>query len=79
MPLNFAFANKSVTLIWSMLFGIVLFKETISVANVIGALIVLVGVLIMVTEKQKEVHIEDNSSVVPSPCATDEGEVSEDD
>ena len=50
MPLNFAFANKSVTLVWGMIFGVVIFKETLSVWNLVGAAIVLIGVIFMVTE-----------------------------
>lgn len=53
MPLNFAFANKSVTLIWGMIFGIVLFDEKPTVWNIVGALIVLVGVILMVTDGDK--------------------------
>ncbi|MBQ9735564.1 MAG: transporter [Clostridia bacterium] len=54
MPLNVAFANKSVTLIWSMLFGVVLFQETLSPLHLAGAAIVLVGVILMVTEKAEK-------------------------
>ena len=50
MPLNFAFANKSVTLVWGMIFGVILFDEKLSVWNIVGAVIVLVGVIFMVTE-----------------------------
>lgn len=49
MPLNFAFANKSLTLIWGMLFGLIIFDEKITLFNIIGATIVLAGVMLMVT------------------------------
>lgn len=49
MPLNFAFANKSVTLVWGMLFGVLLFNEKLSALNIVGAVIVLIGVIFMVT------------------------------
>lgn len=52
MPLNFAFANKSVTLVWGMIFGVILFDEKLSVLNIVGAVIVLIGVIFMVTENQ---------------------------
>lgn len=48
MPLNLAYANKSMTLLWGMLFGFLIFKEDISFKNIIGAVIVLIGVIIMV-------------------------------
>lgn len=49
LPLNVAFSNKAVTLIWSMLWGVIFFKETLSITNIIGAVIVLAGVILMVS------------------------------
>ena len=54
LPLNFAYANKSLTLIWGMLFGIIIFKEKVTVMNIIGALVVLAGVILMVTDGRQE-------------------------
>ena len=56
IPLNIAYANKAITLVWGMVWGLLIFKERITVTNVVGALIVLTGVLLMVTggEKQNE-------------------------
>lgn len=53
VPLNVAYANKAVTLVWGMVWGAVIFKESISLANIIGAVIVLAGVLLMVTGGEK--------------------------
>ena len=53
MPLNLAYANKSVTLLWGMLFGIFIFKETVTLTNILGGLIVLAGVIVMVTDRKK--------------------------
>lgn len=54
VPLNIAYANKAITLVWGMLWGAVVFNETISASNIIGALIVLAGVLLMVTGGEKK-------------------------
>lgn len=54
VPLNLAYANKAVTLVWGMVWGAVIFKEHISVSNIIGAVIVLAGVLLMVTGGEKK-------------------------
>ncbi len=54
IPLNVAYANKAVGLIWGMIWGAVIFKEHISAANIIGALVVLSGVLLMVTGGEKK-------------------------
>lgn len=54
VSLNVAYANKAVTLIWGMIWGAVIFKETISLTNVIGAVIVFIGVILMVTGKEEK-------------------------
>ena len=48
LPLNLAYANKSLTLAWGMLLGAVVFDEAITVPKVIGAVTVLIGVILMV-------------------------------
>lgn len=54
LPLTTAYANKAVTIIWGMLWGMLFFQETISVQNIIGAVIVLAGVILMVTGEDKK-------------------------
>ncbi len=54
IPLNVAYANKAVTLVWGMVWGAVIFKEHISLANIIGAVVVLFGVILMVTGGEKK-------------------------
>jgi len=45
--LNTAYANKSVYLIWSQLWAVIIFKENLSVLNIVGILIILTGVLVV--------------------------------
>lgn len=54
IPLNIAYANKAVTLVWGMVWGAVVFKEQITITNIIGAVVVLAGVLLMVTGGEKK-------------------------
>lgn len=54
LPLNVAYANKAVSVIWGMLWGVLLFKETIALNNIIGAVIVIAGVILMVTGGEKK-------------------------
>ncbi len=54
IPLNVAYANKAVTLVWGMIWGVVIFKEQITISNIIGAVVVLMGVLLMVTGGEKK-------------------------
>lgn len=71
MPLNFAFANKSVTLIWGMIFGVIIFEETLSVLNIVGAIIVLVGVVFMVTENRDKVSSGKSISYEEVACESE--------
>ncbi len=48
IPLTVAFSNKSVGTVWSMLWGMILFNEVITLKMIIGAAIVIVGVLLVV-------------------------------
>lgn len=45
--LSTAYANRSVYLIWSQVWAVVIFQESLSVKNIIGLLVVLVGVMVV--------------------------------
>lgn len=46
LPLTTAYANKAVTLIWGIIWGVIFFHEKITPTKVIGAAIVLLGVVL---------------------------------
>lgn len=46
LPLTLAFANKAVTIFWGMVWGILVFHEKVSLGKVVGALIVIGGVVL---------------------------------
>ncbi len=48
IPLTTAFCNKSVSIIWGMMWGAFLFHETITWNMIVGAVIVVAGVLLVV-------------------------------
>lgn len=54
IPLITAYANKSVTIIWGMIFGAVLFQEQITWNKILGAIIIIIGVYFVVLEDAKE-------------------------
>lgn len=45
--LSVAYANRSVALLWSMIWAAFLFHETVTLKNVIGAAIVMMGTMIV--------------------------------
>lgn len=48
MPLVTAYANKSVTIIWGMVWGALLFHESITAGQVCGAAVIMAGILLVV-------------------------------
>ncbi len=45
--LSVAYANRSMALLWSMLWAALFFHEKITIQNIIGVLIVLIGTMIV--------------------------------
>lgn len=53
MPLNTAYINKSVTMIWAAVWGVLFFNEKINITFIVGGVLVMIGVLLIVTEKNE--------------------------
>lgn len=45
--ISIAYANRAMALLWSILWAIVFFHETITIKNVIGVIIVIIGTIIV--------------------------------
>ena len=52
--LNIGYANRSVYLLWSQVWAVSIFGEKLSVRNVIGVLIVLLGVIVVSLSAEKK-------------------------
>lgn len=46
LPLSLAFANKAVTVVWGMVWGFLIFGESITALNLAGAALVIAGVIL---------------------------------
>ena len=46
MPLTTAYANKAVTVVWGMVWGMILFGESITPQKVLGAAVIVAGVVL---------------------------------
>lgn len=53
IPLTTAIANKSITIVWGMIFGLLIFREQISLKMIVGAVLILSGILILSTDKME--------------------------
>ena len=61
LPLTVAFANKAVTVVWGMIWGVLIFGESINLQMIGGALLVIVGIVLYSIEdgrqsKEKPTH-----------------------
>lgn len=46
LPLTTAFANKAVTVVWGIVWGIVFFHENVTFPKIVGAIFVIAGVVL---------------------------------
>lgn len=51
--LSIAYANRAMALLWSMIWAVVFFHENITIKNIIGVLIVIVGTIIVNSDGDK--------------------------
>ncbi len=58
MPLITAYANKGVTVIWGIVWGYLIFSEQITVRKLIGAAVVICGIVMIVTADFKDMPKE---------------------
>lgn len=52
MPLTVAYSNRPVSLVWGLLWGFVLFQETVTWNMLLGAAVIFAGIYIMVTSDE---------------------------
>ncbi len=52
IPLTIAIANKAITIVWGIILGYILYHEQIKANMIIGAVIIVAGIIILCTDKQ---------------------------
>ncbi|MCR4791481.1 MAG: DMT family transporter [Lachnospiraceae bacterium] len=76
LPLTFAYANKAITVVWAILWGMLIFGEKLTAGKVIGAVFVICGIVLYALN-----DVEDSGSVstgVKPDRTDDEGGASDD-
>lgn len=53
MPLTLAFANKAVTVVWGIVWGLLFFNEKITVGKVTGVIMIIFGIVMFATADEK--------------------------
>ena len=54
LPLTTAYANKAVGVVWGGIYGYLFFDEAITVQKVLGSIVIIVGIVLFVTEKESQ-------------------------
>lgn len=60
LPLTTAYANKAVTVVWGILLGLVVFGEAVTLRQVIGAAIIICGIVLFVRADNENREGEDS-------------------
>lgn len=58
IPLTTAFANKAVTIVWGLVWGAVFFGERITAGKIIGALLVIAGVVLFAFSDSQDQEVD---------------------
>ncbi|WP_418668389.1 DMT family transporter [Allofournierella sp.] len=58
LPLTTAFANKAVTVVWGIVWGALFFKEAITPGKLLGAALIIAGVVLFVKADGEEMRDE---------------------
>jgi multidrug transporter EmrE-like cation transporter len=53
MPLTTAYANKAITIVWGIVFGVIFFSEEITPGKLIGAALIMAGIALFAIEDGK--------------------------
>lgn len=55
LPLTTAYANRAVTVVWGMVWGVVVFEEHLGILQVFGGIVVLIGVALFASSDSEAV------------------------
>lgn len=77
IPLTSAYANRAITVVWGIIWGMLIFSEEIKPGKIIGALIVITGVLLYVRADAKiqDENASDDTNEIEKIVKTVESEV----
>lgn len=54
LPLTTAYANRAITVVWGIVWGVLFFRESVTIGKIIGALLVVSGVAIYASTPDEE-------------------------
>lgn len=51
ISLTTAFSNKAIVVVWGILWGFILFKETVTIGMIIGSIIIFIGIRVVISDE----------------------------
>ena len=54
LPLSIAYGNKAVIVIWGVMWGCLFWKETITLSQILGIILIVVGIIFVGAENGRE-------------------------
>lgn len=51
IELSVAYANKGIGILWTLVWSVILFKESITINNVVGIIIICIGVIVVTSHE----------------------------
>jgi len=51
IDLTIAYANRGIIILWTMVWSVILYNETITANNLVGAFIIIIGILVVVKDE----------------------------
>lgn len=54
LPLTLAFANKAITIVWGLIWGIIFFGEKVTIGKIVGIVFVVAGIITYVRAEDNE-------------------------
>lgn len=58
LPLTTAFANKAITVVWGLVWGVIVFGEKITIGKVVGSLLVICGIVVFAISDKEDTEDE---------------------
>lgn len=53
LPLSMAYANRSVSTVWGLLWGVIFFHEQVTSGKIIGILLIIFGVILLIRADER--------------------------
>lgn len=52
LPLVMAYANKAVTVLWGLIWGMIFFQEEITLKKIVGSIVIVIGIYFVVSGEE---------------------------